>query len=157
MASASPLECNVVQEIPHDIWYLDLGCNNHLNGNLNLFSSLDDTAQTDVTLGKNVQVIVLGKGIVGILTKQGESKYIPHVYHIEGLKHNLLRIGQLIHKGCRFYIEDDHCVIKDKHPSDQLIEKVPMTSNHLFPLRIVLNMKGKTNIGELCSRKKVKK
>ena len=39
-------------------------------------------------------------------------------------------------------MEDDHCVIKDKRPSDQ-----PMTRNHLFPLRIVPNMKGKTNIG----------
>ena len=45
-------------------------------------------------------------------------------------------------------MEDDHCVIKDKHPSDQLIEKVPMTSNCLFPLRIVLDMKGKTNTGD---------
>ena len=38
-------------------------------------------------------------------------------------------------------------MIKDKRPSDQLIEKVPMTSNHLFLLRIVPDMKGKTKIG----------
>ena len=44
-------------------------------------------------------------------------------------------------------MEDDHTVIKDKRPSDQLIEKVPMTSNHLFPLRIVPEMKGKSNTG----------
>ena len=44
-------------------------------------------------------------------------------------------------------MEDEHCVIKDKRPSDQLIEKVPMTSNRLFPLRIVPDMKGKTNTG----------
>ena len=58
MASTSPIECNFVQESPHDIWYLDLGCNNHMSGNLNLFSSLDNSVQTDVTLGNNVQVIV---------------------------------------------------------------------------------------------------
>ena len=52
-----------------------------------------------VTLGNNVQVTALGKGIVDILTKQGESKYIPNVYHVEGLKHNFLSIGQLIQKG----------------------------------------------------------
>ena len=50
--------------------------------NLNLFSSLDDSVQTDVTLGNNVQVTVLGKATVDILTKQGESKYIPNVYHV---------------------------------------------------------------------------
>ena len=116
-----------------------------MTGNLNLFFSLDNSVQTDVTLGNNVQVIVLGKGTVGILTKQGESKFIPDVYHVEGMKHNLLSIGQLIHKGYRVYIEDDHCVIKDKRPSNQLIEKVIMTRNHLFPLMIMSYMKGKTN------------
>ena len=36
-------------------------------------------------------------------------------------------------------------MIKDKRLSNQLIEKVPMTSNHLFPLRIIPDTKGKTN------------
>ena len=40
-------------------------------------------------------------------------------------------------------MEDEHCVIKDKRPRDQLIAKVPMTRNRLFPLRIVPDMKGK--------------
>ena len=111
--------------------------------NLNLFSSLDISVKTDVTLGNNVQVTVL----IDILTKQGESKYIPNVYHVEGLKHNLLSSGQLLQKGYRVYMEDEHCVIKDKRPSDQLIVRVPMTSNHLFPLRIIFDMKGKTNTG----------
>ena len=44
-------------------------------------------------------------------------------------------------------MEDDHRVIKDKPPSDQLIEKMPMTRNHFFPLRIVPDMKGKENTG----------
>ena len=103
MAYASPLECNTIQESPHDIWYLDSGYNNHMNGNLNLFSRLDHSVQTHVTLRNNVQVNVLGKGIVGILTKQGESKFIPDVYHAEGMKHNLLSIGQLIQKCYSLY------------------------------------------------------
>ena len=82
-----------MQYYPHDIWYLDSGKKNHMSGNLNLFSSLDNLVQTDVKHGNNVQVIVFGKGIVGILTKQGESKYTLDVYHVEGLKHNLLSIG----------------------------------------------------------------
>ena len=118
-----------------------------MTGNLIFFSSLDNSVQTDVTLGNNVQVNFLGKQTVGILTRQGESKYIPDVYHVEGLKHNLMRIGQLIQKHYKVYIEDNHCVIKEKRPSNQLIEKVPMTNNCLFPLSISLDMKGKTNIG----------
>ena len=77
----------------HDIWYLDSGCNNHMNGNLNLFSSLDNSVQTGVTLGNNVQVTISGKGTISILTKQGEYKHMPDVYHVEGLKHNFLSIG----------------------------------------------------------------
>ena len=64
-----------------------------MTGNLNLFSSLDTLVKTDVTLGNNVQVTVLGKGTIDILTKQGESKFIPDVYHVESLKHNLFSIG----------------------------------------------------------------
>ena len=103
--------------------------------------------ENNVTLGNNVQVIVLGKGTVGILTKHGEQKNMPGAYHVEGMKHNLFRIKQLVQKGYRAYIEDNHCAIKDKRPSNQLIAKVPMTSNHLFPLRIIQDIKGKKNIG----------
>ena len=81
IACAPPIECNAVQEIPCDIWYLHSGCRNHMAGNLNLFSSLDKSVQTNVTLGNNVHVIVLGKGIVGILTKQGEENIMPYVYY----------------------------------------------------------------------------
>ena len=61
---------------------------------------------------------------------------MPDVYHVEGLKHNFLSIGQLIQKAYRVYMEDNHCVIKEIRPRNQLIAKVPMTSNCLFPLRI---------------------
>ena len=33
------------------MWYLDSGCNNHMIGNLNLFSNLDNSVQIDVTHG----------------------------------------------------------------------------------------------------------
>ena len=59
-----------------------------MTGNLNLFSSLDKSVQTDVTLRNNVLVTVLRKGNGSILTKQGEHKYMCDVYHVEGLKHN---------------------------------------------------------------------
>ena len=55
---ASPIECNVIQESPCDIWYLDSGYNNHMTSKLNLFSILDNLVQIDVTLGNNVLVIV---------------------------------------------------------------------------------------------------
>ena len=44
------------------------------------------------------------------------------VYHVEGMIHNMLSIGQLIQKGYIVYMEDTHCVIKDttsKQPADR--------------------------------------
>ena len=98
MGCASLIECNVVQEIPCDIWYLDSRCNNHMTGNLNLFYNIDKSIQIDVTLGNNIQVTIFGKGTVGILTKQGEQKTIPNVYYVRGLKHNLMSIGKMLQK-----------------------------------------------------------
>ena len=66
------------------------GCSNHMTSNLNLFSSLDNSVQTDVTLGNNVKVTVLGKRTVGILTKLWERSFMLDFYHVAGLKHNLL-------------------------------------------------------------------
>ena len=69
---------------------------------------------------------------------------MPDVYHVKGLKHNLLSIVQLIQKGYRVYMEDNHCVIKDILPRNRLIENVPMESNYMFPWRIRIDMKAKT-------------
>ena len=55
-----------------------------------------------------------------------------------------MRIGQLLQKGHKVYMEDNHCVIKCINPRNQVIEKVPMTRNRLLPLRIILDMKEKT-------------
>ena len=93
-------------------------------GNLNLFFILDSPVQTDVTLGNNVQATIVGKATVVIITTQGERNFMPYVYHVESLKHNSLSIGKLIHKGYRVYMEDNHCVIKDIRPRNQLIVKV---------------------------------
>ena len=44
-------------------------------------------------------------------------------------------------------------MIKDEHPSNQLITKVQITSNHFFQLRIFPDMKGNTNIGAALKEK----
>jgi hypothetical protein len=146
MPIVSPVECNVSQASPCDIWYLDSGCSNHMTGNIELFSSLDESVQTKVTLGTYIQVIVLGKGSINILTKQGEQKVMPDVYYVSGLKHNLMSTGQLLQKGYIIYMEDNHCVIMDKCPSNQLIARIQMTSNKMFPLTLKPTKKKNTTL-----------
>jgi hypothetical protein len=89
-----------------------------------LFSSLDKSIQSKVTLGKNIQVIVLQRGSINILTKKGEKKVMPDVYYVFGLKHKLMSIGELLHKGYKIYMEDNHCLIMDRYPSNQLITRI---------------------------------
>jgi hypothetical protein len=40
-------------------------------------------------------------------------------------------------------MEDNHCVIMDKCPSNQLIARIQMTRNIMFPLTLKLSMKRK--------------
>jgi hypothetical protein len=68
------LAYNVAQANEKDIWFLDSGCSNHMIGNLEMFSSLDENIKSDVTLGNDNKVSVKGKGDVNILTKQGGEK-----------------------------------------------------------------------------------
>lgn len=111
-----------------------------MTGNLEMFSTLDENVKSDVTLGNDNKVSVKGKGDVNILTKQGEKKYISDVYFVSGLKHNLMSVGQLVQKGYRVTFKNGLCIILDKYPSNQLIAKVRMTNNIMFPLKIRPNV-----------------
>ena len=49
-----------------------------------MFSNLDDSVKSEMTLGSDSKVSVMGKGRVDILTKKGEKKYISYVYFVPG-------------------------------------------------------------------------
>lgn len=61
--------------------------------NKDFVANFDQYVKTEVKLGTNKTVEVDGKGVVNILTKQGDSKTILEVYHVPSLKHNLLSVG----------------------------------------------------------------
>ena len=62
-------------------------------GNLELFSSLDKSVTSNVALGNNNQVNVMGKGTVDILSQKWEKKVINYVFYVVGLKQDLMGIG----------------------------------------------------------------
>ena len=78
----------------------------------------------------------MGKGVINILTKNGGKRYIPDVYFVPGLKHNLMSVGQLVQKGYKVSFDNDVCTILDRNPSGRLIARVNMTQNRMFPLQI---------------------
>ena len=67
-----------------------------MSGNIEMFSNLDESVKYEVTLETDRKVYVMGKGRVNILTKKREKKYISDVYFVPSLKHNLIRIRQLM-------------------------------------------------------------
>lgn len=126
----------MAQESSKDVWFLDSGCSNHMIGNRELFSNLDDSVEFEIKLENDTVVFVMGKGVINVLTKNGKKRFIPDVYYVPGLKHNLMSVGQLIEKGYRVLFKNDVCTILDRNPSDRLIAKVQMTKNKMFPLQM---------------------
>eukprot|EP00253_Pinus_taeda_P031014 PITA_31014 len=137
------LACNMAETNNEDIWFLDFGCSNHMTGKLALFYALDQSVKSQVTLGTDSKIYVMGKGEVKIFTKKGERKTIADVYYVPGMRCNLLSIGQLVQKGYNVFIENDVCTIMDRAPSNRCIAEVKMTRNRMFPLRIRADLKNK--------------
>ena len=54
--------------------------------NKRILSSLDASITLEITLGDRTSIKAEGKGIVPILTKQNQNKYIPDVYYVHQLK-----------------------------------------------------------------------
>eukprot|EP00253_Pinus_taeda_P020908 PITA_20908 len=112
-------------------------------GNITLFSALDHTVKSQVTLGTDSKISVMGKGEVKIFTKKGEKKTIADVYYVPGMKCNLLSIRQLVQKGYNVFFVNDVCTIMDRAPNKRCIAEVKMMRNRMFPLRIKADLKDK--------------
>ncbi|KAL3755900.1 hypothetical protein ACJRO7_002879 [Eucalyptus globulus] len=80
------------------IWYLDTGCSNHMCGQKELFSKLDETVRGEVNFGNKSKILVMGKGNIDINSKDGTNVTIADVYFVPGLFWNLLSVGQLSEK-----------------------------------------------------------
>ena len=104
-----------------------------------MVANLDASVKTEVKLETDKTVDADGKGVVNIVTKQGEPKTISEVYYVLGLKHNLISVGQLTQKWYKVIFQGTQCIIYDKSPSKQLIAKVKMTMYKLFPLIMKYN------------------
>ena len=90
-----------IERNSHELWLLDIGCNNHMTGNKDLFTSLYSYVTSKIKLGDDYQKKVLGKGVIFLLTKEDEKKYIHGVYYVPGLRNNLMSVGHMNEHGYR--------------------------------------------------------
>ena len=121
------------EELNHEerkeIWFLDSGCSNHMSGNKEWFSELDDQFRHTVKLGNNSKMAVMGKGNARMKVN-GITQVISEVYYIPELKNNLLSMGQLQDKGVTILIQHGKC--KVFHPTKGLIIQSKMSTNRMF-------------------------
>jgi len=81
-------------------WYMDSACSRRMTGDRTKFLSLEEKNGGLVAFGGGNKGQIKGIGAIGMT---GEY-LIEKVYHVEGLKHNLLSISQLCDKGNKVII-----------------------------------------------------
>lgn len=111
------------------VWFLDSGCSNHMTGNKEWFSDLDENFSQTVKLGNDTRMTVVAKGSIRMQVN-GILQVISDVYYIPELKNNLLSIGQLQEKGLAILIQDGTC--KVFHHRRGLIMQSDMSGNRMF-------------------------
>ncbi|TXG67033.1 hypothetical protein EZV62_008308 [Acer yangbiense] len=128
------LACNMAEDGAKNKWFLDSGCSNHMCGEKEMFTQLDESFTSSVKFGNDTTVPVMGKGKISITLKDGSQNAISDVLFVPNLHKNLLSVGQLSEKGYDIRIHEGICTINSAQKG--LIAKVKMSQNRLFPLLI---------------------
>ncbi|TXG52111.1 hypothetical protein EZV62_021280 [Acer yangbiense] len=128
------LACNMAEDGAKNKWFLDSGCSNHMCGEKEMFTQLDESFTSSVNFGNDTTVPVMGKGKISITLKDGSQNAISDVLFVPNLHKNLLSVGQLLEKGYDIRIHEGICTINSAQKG--LIAKVKMSQNRLFPLLI---------------------
>ena len=86
----------------NDTWIIDSGCSHHMTGDKTKFEHFEDYDGGSVRFGNNEPCCIKGRGRIS-LTKE---LVCDNAYWVEGIKHNLLSVAQLIKIG--FKVEFMH-------------------------------------------------
>ena len=88
----------VDQEQKFDVWYVDMGCSNHMCQSKSSFSYLNKYFYSTISFGDWSTMNMLGKGDIEIKSKNGFVETISNVLYIHDLKCYMLSAGQLQEK-----------------------------------------------------------
>lgn len=92
----SPEEMALISQVEKKSdWIIDNGCSHHMNGDMNKFVDFKTYNGGIIKVGNNAACHVKG---FGSITLDGTTNS-EDVYFVNGLKHNLLSVGQLVDKG----------------------------------------------------------
>jgi len=64
-------------------------------GNKKLFSTIDNSIQSQITLGDDHHVKEIGKGVIYILAIKNKNKYICDFFYVKNIKNHFLSFWEL--------------------------------------------------------------
>ncbi|KAI3503168.1 hypothetical protein L1887_31605 [Cichorium endivia] len=140
-------QIELAQRKHEGIWYFDFGCSNHMTGDKEWFTELEEVCPRNVKLGNDMKVKVRAKGKIRIQVN-GITQVISDVYFVPDLKNNLSSCGQFQERGLAVLFQHGACKIF--HPTTGLIMQKRMKGNRMF--YVVATMKPKES---LCLQTKV--
>ncbi|KAF2284725.1 hypothetical protein GH714_029592 [Hevea brasiliensis] len=115
-------------------WYLDTGASNHMAGDINYFSEIDQSIFGKVKFGDESVIIIHGLGSVLFQCKNGEHLTLTNVYYIPKLKSNIISLGQIDENGGRVIIEGG--ILRVYDDLNRLTIKVKRQPNRLFVAKL---------------------
>ncbi|KAG7599586.1 Reverse transcriptase RNA-dependent DNA polymerase [Arabidopsis suecica] len=124
------------QNDENNVWYLDNGASNHMSGNREYFSKIDETITGKVRFGDDTRIDIKGKGFVLFMSKNKEKKILADVFYIPELKSNIISLGQATESGCDVRMKDDYLTVHDK--DGKLLVKTKRSKNRLYKVLMKL-------------------
>ena len=124
-------------EIDHhtfDLWYLDTGATNHMTGQQNFFTALDEIVDGFVKFGDNSRVEIKGRGSVVGLRQDGQRLSFGNVLFVPKLCANILSPGRLDEEGCKMTMFGGRLTIHDRDGA--LLAEVHQTEGRLYLLKL---------------------
>ncbi|OMO94271.1 Reverse transcriptase, RNA-dependent DNA polymerase [Corchorus capsularis] len=124
-------ELNTVVAANSD-FFIDCGVTIHICNNKDLFSTYVED-ESEVFMGNQVAVRVVGEGNVSLKFTSGQKLTLVNVYHVPDVKRNLVSASLLVKRGFKILLESEKVVITKNEAlftSCHLVNRIPSKRIH---------------------------